>query len=64
MFTVPALRMAGNAAAGSRRSAALDGIAFTGEIGPDGALRKTPGVVPPSTSTRPRCHRTEQSERH
>jgi hypothetical protein len=49
----------GNAAAGARRSAALDGIAFTGELGPDGALRETRGVVPPSISARPRCHRTE-----
>ncbi len=34
------------AAAGSIRAAALDGIAFTGELGLDGALRPVPGALP------------------
>jgi magnesium chelatase family protein len=34
------------AAAGSIRPASLDGIAFTGELGLDGALRPVPGVLP------------------
>jgi magnesium chelatase family protein len=34
------------AAAGSVRAASLDSIAFTGELGLDGALRPVPGVLP------------------
>jgi len=34
------------AAAGSIQAGALDGIAFTGELGLDGALRPVPGVLP------------------